>query len=39
LLEGITFRDEVTHIEDARGTVTELFDQRWSWHKDPLAFT
>ena len=38
LLEGVTFRDEVTHI-DAHGTVTELFDQRWNWHKDPLAFT
>jgi len=38
LPEGVTFRDEVTHI-DARGTVTELFDQRWNWHKDPLAFT
>ena len=38
LPEGVTFRDAVTHI-DARGTVTELFDQRWNWHKDPLAFT
>jgi hypothetical protein len=38
LPEGVTFRDAVTHI-DARGTVTELFDQRWNWHKDPLVFT
>jgi hypothetical protein len=36
--EGVTFRDAVTHIDD-RGTVTELFDQRWGWHKDPLVFT
>jgi dTDP-4-dehydrorhamnose 3,5-epimerase len=38
LPEGVTFRDAVTHIDD-RGTVTELFDQRWGWHKDPLVFT
>jgi dTDP-4-dehydrorhamnose 3,5-epimerase len=38
LPEGVTFRDAVTHV-DARGTVTELFNQRWDWHKDPLVFT
>ena len=38
LPEGVIFRDAVTHV-DARGTVTELFDQRWDWHEDPLVFT
>ncbi len=37
LPDGVTFRDASTHI-DGRGSVTELFDNRWGWHKDPLVF-
>jgi len=35
---GVTFRDAVTHV-DERGTVCELFDERWDWHPDPLVFS
>lgn len=35
---GVTFRESPTHI-DSRGTVCELFDPRWGWHKDPLVFS
>jgi dTDP-4-dehydrorhamnose 3,5-epimerase len=38
LPDGVTFRDAVTHIDD-RGSVTELFDERWDWHPDPLVFS
>jgi dTDP-4-dehydrorhamnose 3,5-epimerase len=34
---GVTFRDVPTHVDD-RGTVCELFDERWDWHPDPLIF-
>lgn len=34
---GVTFHDVNTHV-DERGTVCELFDPRWGWHKDPLVF-
>ena len=34
---GLTFHDVPTHV-DERGTVCELFDPRWGWHKDPLVF-
>jgi dTDP-4-dehydrorhamnose 3,5-epimerase len=34
---GITFHEVITQIDD-RGTVCELFDTRWNWHKDPLVF-
>jgi dTDP-4-dehydrorhamnose 3,5-epimerase len=37
LPEGVTFRDAVTHVDD-RGSVCELFDDRWEWHPDPLVF-
>jgi dTDP-4-dehydrorhamnose 3,5-epimerase len=37
LIEGVTFRDTVTHF-DNRGTVVELYDSRWDWHPDPLVF-
>jgi dTDP-4-dehydrorhamnose 3,5-epimerase len=37
LPEGVTFRDVPTHA-DARGTVCEIFDERWDWHPDPLVF-
>ena len=35
---GVTFRDVPTHVDD-RGTVCELFDERWDWHPDPLVFS
>ncbi|MBC7933669.1 MAG: dTDP-4-dehydrorhamnose 3,5-epimerase family protein [Rubrivivax sp.] len=34
---GVSFHDVVTHV-DGRGSVVELFDPRWGWHKDPLVF-
>jgi dTDP-4-dehydrorhamnose 3,5-epimerase len=37
LIEGVSFRDVPTHA-DARGSVFEVFDPRWQWHPDPLAF-
>ena len=36
-IDGLTFRDAVTHTDD-RGTVVEMFDPRWNWHPDPLVF-
>src|SRR3990170_2392774 len=38
LIEGVTFYDTVIHHDD-RGTVVELYDQRWNWHPDPIVFT
>jgi dTDP-4-dehydrorhamnose 3,5-epimerase len=38
LPEGVTFRDVVTHVDD-RGTVCEMYDERWDWHPDPLVFS
>ncbi|HYH87473.1 MAG TPA: dTDP-4-dehydrorhamnose 3,5-epimerase family protein [Pyrinomonadaceae bacterium] len=38
LPDGVTFHDVVTHV-DERGSVVELFDPRWGWHKDPLVFS
>jgi dTDP-4-dehydrorhamnose 3,5-epimerase len=35
--DGVTFRDVPTHVDD-RGTVFEMFDERWDWHPDPLVF-
>lgn len=37
LPDGVSFRDAVTHV-DGRGSVVELYDPRWGWHKDPLVF-
>ena len=37
LTHGVTMRRLITHT-DSRGTVTELFDQRWGEQKDPLVF-
>jgi dTDP-4-dehydrorhamnose 3,5-epimerase len=37
LPSGVAFHDVVTHV-DERGSVCELFDPRWAWHKDPLVF-
>ncbi|MGE3958192.1 MAG: dTDP-4-dehydrorhamnose 3,5-epimerase family protein [Vicinamibacterales bacterium] len=38
MVHGVTFRRAVTHV-DERGTVCEMFDERWSWHPDPLVFS
>ncbi len=35
---GVTFHECPTHL-DARGSVCEIFDNRWQWHPDPLVFT
>lgn len=37
LPSGVAFHDVITHV-DERGSVCELFDPRWGWHKDPLVF-
>lgn len=36
--EGVVIRD-LTTIADERGTVTELYDLRWSFHPAPLVFS
>ena len=38
LLDGMSFRESVRH-DDARGSVTELYDPRWGWHPDPVVFS
>jgi len=35
---GVTFRDAAT-ISDDRGSVVEMFDPRWGWHRDPMVFS
>jgi dTDP-4-dehydrorhamnose 3,5-epimerase len=35
---GVTFRNAVTHFDD-RGSVCELYDERWDWHSAPLVFS
>ena len=37
LPHGISFKEVPTHI-DGRGSVCEIFDERWDWHDDPLVF-
>lgn len=37
ITEGVVIRDAQTHA-DERGSVFELFDERWQWHPDPLVF-
>jgi dTDP-4-dehydrorhamnose 3,5-epimerase len=37
LPDGVTFRDVPTHV-DARGSVCEIFDERWDWSEEPLVF-
>lgn len=34
---GVTFRDATTHVDD-RGSLCEMFDERWDWHPDPLVY-
>ncbi len=38
LIHGVTFKELTTHI-DERGSVCEMYDSRWDWHKDPLVFS
>lgn len=38
MVHGVTVRRAVTHV-DERGTVCEMFDERWGWHPDPLVFS
>lgn len=33
---GVTFRAATTHV-DYRGSVVELFDERWGWSDQPLV--
>lgn len=35
---GVTFKEMESHIDD-RGFVCEMYDSRWTWHKDPLVFS
>jgi len=37
LTEGVTVHNIQTHV-DARGSVAELFDERWPTFRDPLVF-
>jgi len=37
LPDGVAFRPAPTQV-DRRGTVCEMFDPRWQWHPEPLAF-
>ena len=37
LTEGVTVHNIETHV-DARGSVAELFDERWPTFRDPLVF-
>jgi dTDP-4-dehydrorhamnose 3,5-epimerase len=36
-IEGVSIRRAPTHI-DERGSVVEIYDARWNWHKDPVVF-
>lgn len=38
LIHGVTLFERPTHIDD-RGFVCEMFDSRWTWHKDPMVFS
>jgi dTDP-4-dehydrorhamnose 3,5-epimerase len=37
LTHGVRFKEVPTHV-DERGSVVELFDQRWDWHTDPFTY-
>ena len=37
LIEGVSFRDVPTHV-DERGFVVEIYDSRWTWHAAPMVF-
>jgi dTDP-4-dehydrorhamnose 3,5-epimerase len=36
LIEGVKIREARTH-GDARGSVIEIFDERWGWHPAPVG--
>ena len=38
LVDGMKIRDIVTHTDD-RGTIVELYDERWAWHEAPLVYS
>ena len=35
---GVTFKDVTTQV-DERGSLCEMFDERWDWHGDPLVYS
>lgn len=37
LPEGVTFHEVKTQL-DERGSLCEMYDPRWGWHKDPLLY-
>lgn len=37
LPDGVKFKEIPTHVDD-RGSVVEMFDERWDWPVDPLVF-
>ena len=37
LIEGVSIREAPVHI-DERGSVIEVYDDRWGWHPDPVVF-
>ncbi len=37
LPEGVTMQDVTTHV-DERGTVFEVYNPNWGWHKVPIVF-
>ena len=38
LPHGVSFKEVRTHVDD-RGSLCEMFDPRWKWHKDPFFYT
>ena len=36
-IEGVRFHESPTHVDD-RGMLCEMFDPRWDWPTDPLAY-
>jgi hypothetical protein len=37
LIDGVTFWEISTH-SDERGSIQELYNPAWNWHKDPLVY-
>ncbi len=35
---GVTFREATTHV-DYRGSLVEMFDERWDWSDFPLVYS
>lgn len=38
LLDGVSLWEIKTHV-DERGSLFELFDERWGWSKEPLVYS